>query len=62
MRGYHHLTQDQRYQIWSLKKTGMIQEEIAKEIGVDPNGNAVAVWYQYDGTRNNIWANRYLLN
>jgi hypothetical protein len=34
----------------------MIQEEIAKEIGVDLDGNAVAVWYQYDGTRNNIWA------
>jgi len=37
MKRYHHLAQDQRYQIWSLKKTGMIQEEIAKEIGVNPS-------------------------
>ncbi len=29
-------------------------------IAVDPSGNAVAVWYQYDGTRNNIWSNRYV--
>ena len=29
------------------------------QIAVDGNGNALAVWYQYDGTRNNIWSNRY---
>jgi hypothetical protein len=29
------------------------------QIAVDASGNALAVWYQYDGTRNNIWANRY---
>lgn len=29
------------------------------QIEVDAAGNAIAVWYQYDGTRNNIWANRY---
>lgn len=28
-------------------------------IGVDPNGNALVVWYQSDGTRNNILGNRY---
>jgi ribosomal protein L28 len=28
-------------------------------VAVDPNGNAVAVWYQSDGTRTNIWANRF---
>ncbi len=26
---------------------------------MDGSGNAVAVWYQHDGTRNNIWSNRY---
>ena len=26
---------------------------------MDPNGNAVAVWEQDDGTRDNIWANRF---
>ena len=30
------------------------------QVAVDPSGNAVAVWYQYDGTRNNIWSNRYV--
>ena len=29
------------------------------QIAIDSNGNALAVWYQYDGTRNNIWANRF---
>jgi hypothetical protein len=29
------------------------------QVAVDGSGNALAVWYQSDGTRNNIWANRY---
>ena len=29
------------------------------QIVFDTNGNALAVWPQGDGTRNNIWANRY---
>ena len=29
------------------------------QVALDPNGNAVAVWSQFDGTRNNIWANRF---
>jgi hypothetical protein len=29
------------------------------QVAVDASGNAVAVWYQYDGTRNNIWSNNY---
>ncbi len=29
------------------------------QVAVDPDGNAVAVWYQFDGTRHNIWSNRY---
>ena len=29
------------------------------QIAVGPGGNATVVWYQYDGTRENIWANRY---
>ena len=31
----------------------------APQVAVDGSGNAVAVWYQSDGTRNNIWSNRY---
>jgi hypothetical protein len=28
-------------------------------VAVDPQGNAVVVWSQYDGTRNSIWARRF---
>lgn len=31
---YSQLTQDQRYQIWALRKAGRMQVEIAREIGV----------------------------
>ncbi len=29
------------------------------QIAIDANGNALAVWSQSDGTRTNVWANRY---
>jgi hypothetical protein len=29
------------------------------QVAVDAGGNAIAVWGQYDGTRYNIYANRY---
>jgi hypothetical protein len=29
------------------------------QIAMDSNGNAIAVWTQSDGTRTNIWANRF---
>jgi hypothetical protein len=29
------------------------------DIAMDPDGNAMVVWRQTDGTRDNIWANRY---
>ena len=29
------------------------------QIAFDSSGNAIAVWYQSDGTRYNIWANRF---
>jgi hypothetical protein len=32
---------------------------LGPQIAFDSNGNAIAVWQQYDGTRYNIWANRY---
>lgn len=31
------------------------------QIAMDVNGNAIAVWTQDDGTRHNIWANRYVV-
>lgn len=30
------------------------------QVALDLNGNAVAVWLQGDGVRNNIWANRFV--
>ena len=33
----------------------------APQVAVDGSGNAVAVWEQYDGTRYNIWSNRYVV-
>jgi hypothetical protein len=30
------------------------------QVAIDANGNAMTVWQQSDGTRTNIWANRYL--
>lgn len=29
------------------------------QIAMDSSGNALAVWHQSDGTRFNIWANRF---
>lgn len=29
------------------------------QIAMTPDGDALAVWFQYDGTRYNVWANRY---
>lgn len=29
------------------------------QVAIDANGNALAVWRQFDGQRNSIWANRY---
>ena len=31
------------------------------DVAIDDSGNATAVWYQYDGTRYNIWSNRYVV-
>jgi len=60
-----------RYNIWANRFDGsswgsatLIETDNAgtaysPQIAIDSNGNALAVWYQYDGTRNNIWANRF---
>lgn len=29
------------------------------QVSTDPNGNAVAVWVQFDGEKERVWANRY---
>lgn len=37
------------------------QAAIQPRVAVDEVGNALGVWEQFDGTRFNIWANRYVL-
>ena len=32
------------------------------QLAVDPNGNAMAIWLKWDGTRNNLWANRFTVS
>ncbi len=34
-------------------------DAVSAQVALDPNGNAVAVWQQFDGIRFNIWANRF---
>lgn len=60
-----------RYNIWANRFDGtnwgtaiLIESDnsgsaFASSIAFDGNGNAIAVWDQSDGTRSNIWANRF---
>jgi len=60
-----------RYNIWSNRYTAGTGWGTAApieagdggardpQIAIDANGNALAIWAQYDGTRHNIWSNRY---
>jgi uncharacterized membrane-anchored protein len=42
-----------------LIETDNAEDAYYPQVAVDSSGNAVVVWYQYNGTRNNIWSNRY---
>jgi len=42
-----------------LIETGNAGDAIVPQISMDAAGNAVAVWFQTDGTRYSIWANHY---
>ena len=42
-----------------LIETDNASSAILPQIATDAAGNALAVWFQYDGARYNIWANRY---
>ena len=39
--------------------SGNTGSAIGPQVAIGASGNAVVVWYQYDGTRYNIWSNRY---
>ena len=43
-----------------LIETDNMGNAFRPQIAMDDKGNALAVWYQGDGTRNNVWANRYV--
>jgi len=51
-------TRDGAWQAAQLIETGD-GEAINPQVATDASGNALAVWQQHDGTRTNIWANRY---
>ena len=42
-----------------LIETDNAGEASSPQIAFDSSGNAIAVWHHYDGTRTNIWANRF---
>jgi hypothetical protein len=42
-----------------LIETGSAGDAGSAQVAFDASGNALAVWRQSDGMRNNIWANRY---
>ncbi|MBI3072584.1 MAG: hypothetical protein HYY84_10760 [Deltaproteobacteria bacterium] len=39
--------------------TGLITDEPTADVKADPMGNAIAVWANWDGARNTVWANRF---
>jgi hypothetical protein len=43
----------------TLVETENAGDAARPDIAFDADGNGIAVWYQGDGTRDNIWTNRY---
>lgn len=44
----------------TLIETDNAGDAAAPQVAIDSAGNAVAIWSQFDGARDNIWANRYV--
>ena len=56
----HHTTPtDKAWGTARLIETDNTGNASQSQIAVDASGNALAVWSLYDGTRSNIWANRF---
>ena len=43
----------------TLIETDNAGDALYPQVALDTDGNGLAVWEQSDGTRQNIWANRY---
>jgi hypothetical protein len=39
-----------------------VGDAVNPEVAINDTGQAMAVWLQSDGTRDNVWANRYDMN
>lgn len=51
---------DAGWGIAGMIETNNSENATSPQIAVDPTGNAYAVWEQYDGVRENIWAAHYI--
>jgi uncharacterized membrane-anchored protein len=45
----------------TLIETATGEADVSVQVAIDLSGNAIAVWEQFDGTRYNIWSNRYVV-
>jgi hypothetical protein len=52
-------TEDGDWGTAELLETDNAGNAYQAQIAFDSSGNAIAVWYHNDGTRSNIWANRF---
>jgi hypothetical protein len=52
-------TAEGAWQSAELIETDNVGYAAFPQVAFDSSGNAIAVWRQYDGTRDNIWANRF---
>ena len=48
------------WQVAGLIETDDLGDASRPQVAINANGDGMAVWSEFDGTRNNIWANRYL--
>ena len=56
---YNFTTRDGKWQEAKLLEINNAGDAYSPQVSIDSEGNAIAVWYQYDGMRGNIWANRF---
>ena len=53
---------DNRWGTPELVETDDAGDASTPQVAMGPNGDAIAVWVQFDGRRFDIWSNRYTLN